>query len=423
MLLCFGVVSSDTILFPGSDIGCSFYDSLTEGVSAMKVLGIVAEYDPFHNGHLYHLLEAGKRTGPDLTLVALSPCVKQRGELALLSPVDRARCALEAGADAVFSLPVLWTLRDAEHYALGAVSLLSGLGVTHLAFGAETADPDLLGRAAGLLEEPPVAFSALLKDHLAAGKGWPAAVSAALSAFLPEAEGLLDRPNNILAVCYLRAIRRLELSLQPVIVPRSGSYHAAAVDPDAPSASALRDALMRGNYAGAGAAVPAYTGTLLRRRFLDGCVPDERILDDLLLSRLRSLSEEEYRLLPDLSEGMENALRAAGSVSRSRREIIASLSGKRYPAARISRLCAAVLLGLTKDQVENAPLPQNALLLGLRKRPEMTALWKRSSFPVISSFSEWKAAANPADLAAWRLWAQCCRLPDTLPFTEKTVVL
>ena len=120
--------------------------------------------------------------------------------------------------------------------------------MTHLAFGAETADPDLLGRAAGLLEEPPVAFSALLKDHLAAGKGWPAAVSAALSAFLPEAEGLLDRPNNILAVCYLRAIRRLELSLQPVIVPRSGSYHADAVSPSGPSASAVRGALRRGSW-------------------------------------------------------------------------------------------------------------------------------------------------------------------------------
>ena len=104
-------------------------------VSCMKVLGIVAEYDPFHNGHLHHIVEAKKKICPDLTYIVLSPCVKQRGELSLLSPVDRARCALQAGADAVFSLPVLWTVRDAEHYALGAVSLLSGLGVTHLAFG------------------------------------------------------------------------------------------------------------------------------------------------------------------------------------------------------------------------------------------------------------------------------------------------
>ena len=387
----------------------------------MKVLGIVAEYDPFHRGHLFHLREAQKRVSPDLTFIVLSPCVKQRGELALLSPADRARCALEAGADAVFCLPVSWTLRDAEHYALGAVSLLSRLGATHLAFGSENADPDLLRRSADLLEEPVPAFDAVVKEKLSAGLGWPSAVSAAMSAVLPEAAGLLDRPNNILAVCYLRAIRRLALPLQPVIVPRAGNYHAVSVDPAAPSASALRDALLRGSYAEAAAAVQDSTAAILRRRFLDGSVPDERILDILLLSKLCTMSAGEYRLLPDLSEGMENALRTAASSSRCRRELIASVSGKRYPAARISRLCACALLGLTGDQIAGAPLPENALLLGLRKRPEMTAMWKSLSFPVISSFTEWRKAASAADLAAWSLWARCCRLPDTLPFSEQII--
>ena len=396
---------------------------IMKGVPGVKILGIVAEYDPFHRGHLFHLREAQKQVLPDLTFVALSPCFKQRGELSLLSPADRARCALEAGADAVFSLPVCWTLRDAEHYALGAVSLLSRLGATHLAFGAETADLSLLRSAADMLEEPDAAFTAALKEHLDAGAGWPSAAASALSAALPAAEGLLDRPNNILAVCYLRAIRRLNLSLRPVVILRTGSYHAASVDPDAPSAASLREALYRGSYADAFAAVPDFTAALLRRRFLDAAVPQEQILDDLLLSKLRNMDEASYRLLPDLSEGMENALRSAAVTSRTRRELIASLAGKRYPAARISRLCACALLGLAKEQVECVPLPENALLLGLRKRAEMTALWKDPSFPVISSFTEWKKAAHPADLAAWRLWAQCCRLPDTLPFTEKTVSL
>ncbi|MCR5566590.1 MAG: nucleotidyltransferase family protein [Clostridiales bacterium] len=389
----------------------------------MKILGIVAEYDPFHRGHLFHLTEAQKQVSPDLTLIVLSPCVKQRGELSLLSPADRARCALKAGADAVFSLPVCWTVRDAEHYALGAVSLLARLGATHLAFGAETADPDLLSRAADLLESPTAAFSSGLKDRLSGGVGWPAAVSAALSSALPEADGLLDRPNNILAVSYLRAVRRLGLFLEPVAVPRSGSYHAAAVDPCAPSASALREALRSGSYAEAASAVPEFTAAIIRRRFLDSRIPDERVLDSLLLSKLRSMDESEYAALPGLSEGLENALRTAAAAARSRRELISSLSGKRYPAARVSRLCACALLGLRKERLEGVPLPENTLLLGLRKRPEMTALWKSSSFPVISSFPEWKKAADPADLAAWRLWAQCCRLPDSLPFTEKTVTV
>ena len=389
----------------------------------MRILGIVAEYDPFHNGHLFHLCEAKKQVSPDLTYIVLSPCFKQRGEPALLSPADRARCALEAGADAVFALPVSWTVRDAEHYALGAVSLLSGLGATHLAFGAETPHLPLLSCAAALLEQPSSEFGAAVKSALSAGKGWPAAVSAALSAALPEAAGLLDRPNNILAVSYLRALRRLGLSLTPVAVPRSGSYHAPAVLPSSPSASSVREALMRGNYASAFAALPDYSVSVLRRRFLEGAVPDDSILDQLVLSRLRSMSDAEYRLLPDLSEGMEHALRAAAASVRTRRDLIAALTCKRYPAARISRLCACAVLNLTADSLADTPLPDSALLLGLKSNPEMTALWKRLPLPVVSSFTEWNKAAHPADLAAWSLWAQCCRLPDTLPFTEKIVKL
>ncbi|MBO4471238.1 MAG: nucleotidyltransferase family protein [Clostridia bacterium] len=389
----------------------------------MKILGIVAEYDPFHRGHLHHIQEAKRLLSPDLVFVALSPCFKQRGELSLLSPSDRACCALEAGADAVFCLPVSWTVRDAEHYALGAVSLLARLGATHLAFGVETPDISLLERAADLLESPPPAFETALKSGLSAGSGYPAAFSAALSSVLPEAEGLLDRPNNTLAVCYLRAVRRLGLSLSPVLIPRKGNYHAASVDPDCPSASALRESLLCGNYFSAYKAVPEYTAQLLRSRFLEGRIPDSRVLDDLLLSRLRSMSDEEYSSLPDLSEGMENALRTAASAANTRSELLAFLSGKRYPAARISRLCACALLGLTKDQLDNQPLPDHALLLGLRRNSEMTALWKTLSIPVISSFADWKTIAAPTDLAAWRLWAQCCRLPNTLPFTEKVVAL
>lgn len=389
----------------------------------LNILGIVAEYDPFHLGHLYHITEAKTRVRPDLTFVVLSPCIKQRGTLSLLSPADRARCALQAGADAVFALPVLWTVRDAEHYALGSVSLLARLGVTHLAFGAEAEKDDLLARAADLLESPPGLFRSRLKAALSEGAGYPAALSRAVSSFLPEAENLLNRPNNILAVSYLRAIRRLALSVTPVVIRRTGDYHAPAVDSRAPSASALRDSLLRGSYAAAFGAMPGYAADLVRTRFLEGRIPDEKVLDALLIARLRSMSEYEYRRLPDLSEGLENALREAAAVCRTREELIGALSGRRYPAARISRLCACALLRVTEEQLASLPLPSEALLLGLRKNPEMTALWKARQIPVVPSFTEWKKTAHPADPAAWSLWALCCGLADTLPFSEKVIAL
>ena len=133
------------------------------------------------------------------------------------------------------------------------------------------------------------------------------------------------------------------------------------------------------------------------------------------------MSAADYAQLPDLSEGLENALRHAAFTASRQDELIGMLTGVRYPAARISRLCACALLQAAPEDFLSLPLPESALLLGLRKNPEMTALWKSLPLPVISSFTEWKKTAHPADLLAWSLWAQCCHLPDTLPFSEKTV--
>ena len=186
---------------------------------------------------------------------------------------------------------------------------------------------------------------------------------------------------------------------------------------------ALREALLHGNYREACAAVPDQSAGILRRRFLDRNIPDDGILDAILLYRLRSMTPEEYASLPDLSEGLENALRNAAVTARTRQELLDAVSCSRYPASRISRLCAYALLQVSRKDLSSVPLPESALLLGLRKNPDMTAGWKQLSLPVISSFTEWKKTAHPADLLAWRLWAQCCRLPATLPFSEKTVSL
>ena len=389
----------------------------------MTVLGIVAEYDPFHNGHLFHINEAKKRIHPDFVYVVLSPCLKQRGSLALLSPLDRASLALKAGADAVFCLPVLWTVRDAEHYALGAVSLLSSLGATHLAFGTETNNLALIQSTAELLESQPAGFRAVLKSRLSHGEGYPAALSAAAASVLPAAGEVLRQPNNVLAVCYARSVLRLHASLHPVPIQRAGNYHSQRISTAAPSSTALRTALQRGNYSETYTAVPSYTASLIHRRFMDRQVPSPTILDNLLLSRLRAMSPDDYARLPDLSEGLENALRSASRSASSRQELIDTLTCSRYPAARISRLCAHALLHISNEELSSLPLPENALLLGLRRNQEMTARWKHLSLPVISSFTDWKKAAHPADLAAWRLWTLCSHLPDTWPFSEKTISL
>ena len=384
----------------------------------MAVLGIIAEYDPFHNGHLHHLREAVSMSSPSSVLVALSGPFKQRGEAALLSPFDRASCAMAAGADAVFALPACWTVRDAEHYALGAVHCLASLGTDRLAFGAETADLSLLRQTADLLEDPPAAFRESLRDALSDGAGYPSAVSAAAGACLAESREVLDRPNNILAVCYLRAIRRLRLSIEPVVIPRSGDYHADQVCAGAPSASALRDALRRGAWQNALAALPPVSNQAVRSAFLSGRVPDPGRLDSLLLSKLRAMTPEEASHLPDCPEGLDRALAAAAAECGSREELIAKLTSRRYPAARISRLCAYVLLGLTKKSLGSETLPDRVLLLALKKNPSLTGSWKNTSLQVLTA-PEYLKAADPAEQEAWRLWALAAGLPVSWPYTQK----
>ena len=388
----------------------------------MTVLGIVAEYDPFHNGHLHHFRQAVSAVRPDAVIAALSGPFKQRGEASLFSPFCRAACAASAGADAVVALPVSWTVRDAEHYALGAVRVLSALGATHLAFGAETADLSLLDRTAALLESPPSAFHETLHAFLADGDGYPAALSRAVGSFSPECGSLLLRPNNILAVCYLRAVRRLGISLVPVVIPRAGSYHSEEIFPEYPSASALRNAFRRGDWSRALNALPDFSEKAARAAFLAGHVPDQRKLDALLLSALRSMTPLQAADLPDCSEGLERLLLRAAATASSREELIAQVSGRRYSAARISRLCACALLGLTRAQLEQEQLPDRALLLALKKNPSLTGSWKNAPVRVLTARA-WFQNASPAEYSAWQVWALACGLPASYPFTQEVITV
>ena len=383
----------------------------------MLVLGIVAEYDPFHNGHLHHLRRAMESVSPSSVLIVLSGSFKQRGEVALLSPFARARCAVACGADAVFALPMLWTVRDAEHYALGAVSMLASLGATHLSFGAETADLPLLQRTADLLEDSPVQLRDVLRTALAEGKGYPAALAEAAGACIPESRSLLGHANNILAVCYLRAIRRLGLSLSPVVIPRAGSYRAEKADPYAPSASAVRDSLCRGDW-GALSALPEASSSAVRSAFLARETPEQSRLDALLLNRLRAMTPAEASRLPDCPEGLDTALLNAARAAGSREEIISLLTTRRYSSARISRLCTYALLGITREQLENAPLPSAAMLLAIKKNPSLTGSWKNSTIQVLTP-AKWLEQAGATDLTAWRTWTLSCGLSASYPFTQK----
>ena len=393
----------------------------------MRVAGIVAEYNPLHLGHAHHLAEARRLAKADALVVVMSTVFTQRGDAALLSPTDRVRMALSAGADAVFALPSAWAVRDAEHFALGGVGILSGLGCDAISFGTEDTDLTALRTAAQLLEAPDETFSADVRTRMTAGLPYPAALSAALEAAHPGCGALLEKPNSTLAVCYLRALRRLGSSMDVVPVQRLGGYHDSALGDTLPSATALRGAILRGDWARVRAAMPEEAYRILREAALTNRIHRPEALDAALLYRLRTMSDGDYAALPDASEGIENRLAAAAEAARSREELLLSAKTRRYPYARLSRMATHALLGMNDADLKEAPLPQAAWLLGFRreKRELFNHFKEHGTLPILSKAADFDRTSPwfTAESRAYDVWALGAGLPAGLALTQGVIVI
>lgn len=387
----------------------------------MRTVGVIAEYNPLHLGHAAHLAKAREIAHADAVVVVMSGCFTQRGEAALLAPRVRAEMALRAGADAVLLLPACWAVRDAEHFALGGVSLLQRMGVDALSFGAEDDCLPLMTACAALLETPDDAFQAALRARLSAGLPYPAALAAACEARLPGAQALLSAPNNTLAVCYLRAIRRLNARITPIPVKRRGAYHATALNASSPAAGALRGAVLRGEWRAARRAMPQESFDILMREAFAGRIHRPEALDQALTLRLRCMDADAWRALPDLSEGIGDRLRGAAARHATRADILSAAKTRRYPAARLSRLCAHALLGVTQATLDAVPLPPAALPLGLTETGQaLLSQARKNGLPVLGKAADYDLSALwlQAERRAYELWALGCGLPAGMLFTQ-----
>lgn len=384
----------------------------------MTTVGIICEYDPFHRGHAHQFAEI-RRAFPDASIVCLmSGCFTQRGLPALFSPADRAAAALENGADLVLELPAAFALRDAEHFALGGVSILERLGfVTHLSFGVED-ELSVLYPAAALLEAPDEAFQNRLRFFLGMGLSHAAARGKALGERFPEAGDALQRPNNILALCYLRALRRIKSSMLPLPVRREGNYHADALSPHAfPSARAVRASILSGCQADAETAC----GYALPHSPI--CPPDA--LDQALLFRLRGMTPEELRGYPYCSEGLENRLLNAAKEAVCRETLLESVKTRRYSLTRLNRLLTQTMLYMNEALLQSYPEPEFVRLLGFRReRKALLSLLKKSRIPIVAKAAD-AARDHPLfqlEERAYDLWALGASLPARQLFRTQVVI-
>lgn len=313
----------------------------------MKIIGIICEYNPFHLGHEKQLRRIRQTFGGDCAIVcAMSGNYVQRGAPAIVDKSLRAEAAVRCGADLVLELPVTTALSSAEGFAAGGVALLARV-CDVLCFGAEDADGQaLLSAAQGLLAP---GFPPLLRRELETGKSFPAARQAALERMGIPAE-LLSRPNNILAVEYCKAILSQKAPLEIFPICREGSYHALTPDPENPSATAVRQAMVSGRdwrpY------VPSEARQLLEGAAVHTTAAGERAV----LQRLRSMTEQEFADLPYGSEGLWRKLMHASRREARLEEILTAVKSKRYTRSRLDRMVLCAFLGITAGQLaEPAP--------------------------------------------------------------------
>ena len=378
----------------------------------MKTVGIIAEYDPFHNGHAWQLEEARRLSGADAVIVVMSGFFTQRGAPACLSPFDRAACALAGGADLVALLPAAWSLRSAEGFALGAVRILQGMGTGALSFGAETADPDLLKRAAAAMDSDGIRPA--LRRELNEGLGWPAAMEKAVTALDPDLGVLLRQPNNMLAVAYLRAAARLNYDPDIFPVLRTHPHHASGFTGSLASGSGLREALFRKDWPMIQTAVPETTNRCLHQAAEQCWLVFPSGLDQAMLAKLRTMDAAEFASLPDCSEGLDQALFSASRTCVTGEQLLNQVSGKRYPRARIRRLCSSALLGLRREELPE--LPGCALIIGVRSGMEALLRPAFPDFPLLIRSRDYPSGASwfRAERRAADLWALSAGLPAGL---------
>lgn len=317
--------------------------------------GIVAEFNPFHNGHKY-LIDTIKNKDENTVTVVMSESFVQRGECACVSPYVRTEMALRCGADLVLSLPVPYATASAERFALGALSVLGGLGcVDALAFGVECDNAEMLKKCAEALECE--GFSIALEKYLNNGLSFPVARQKAIEEiFGEELSEILSSPNNILGVEYIKAINKLKLNMNIYPVTRKGVDHDSREENgNFCSASAIREKLMDGQEIEK--FLPEESYNILSKEIVNYKAPVSILaLERAIIYKLRSMTVEDFKSLPDVSEGLEYRFFDAIKTSSYLEEILEKVKTKRYTHSRIRRIIICAFLGIRKEDVL-APVP------------------------------------------------------------------
>lgn len=351
----------------------------------MPIAGIIAEYDPLHEGHLYQISHVRKRMGADTPVVcAMSGNFVQRGDFAIVRKHIRAEAAVRSGADLVLELPLPWAVSSAERFGDGGVEVLARTGlVTHLSFGSECGDTQALMRAAKALNAPE--FSALLREELTAGISFAAARERAVEKLAgTETARLLKEPNNILSVEYCKALLCRNSGIAPLAILRKGPAHNGGADKGLASASAIRGLLAeRKREEALTLMAPAMRECYLGEETAGRAPILAKTCERAILAKMRTMTAEEFQALDSGNEGLGNRFYAAVRETATLTELLDSVKTKRYAYSRVRRMALWAYLGLPPEKIP-AEIPYLRVLAANETGRELLGRMRKcASAPVL----------------------------------------
>ena len=352
------------------------------------MLGIITEYNPFHSGHKIHIEKSKEKTNSKNCIVVMSGNFTQRGEPAIFDKYIRTKMALLNGADIVLELPLCFATASAELFSLGAVDILNKTGIVkNICFGSEEGNIDNFLEVANILSNEPTLFKKNLNKFLDEGLSFPKARLKSLELFLDKNLSFLKEPNNILSIEYLKAINRLNSKILVDTIKREKtSFHSNEIYEDLASATAIRNALLNGNYKNIENVVPNNCISIIKNNIKNIHKIDDYI--DILKYILKIKNVEEIKNISDITEGIENKI-IENIDSKTITELISRTKSKRYTYTKLQRAILHIILDIKKDDIYHLTRNLNPYIrvLGFRKSSSsiLKDLMENSHVPVITN--------------------------------------
>lgn len=385
----------------------------------MKAVGVVVEYNPFHNGHLYHMEQSKIQTNADVSIAVMSGHFLQRGEPALVDKWHRTKMALLNGIDIVIELPYVFSTGNATHFSQGAIQLLDAINCDTFAFGSEQGTVQPFLSTYSLLEKNKEEYNTLIKQFVTTGVSYPQSLYMAYEKLKQKEPGEyidLSQPNNILGYHYIEAANRLKLSIKPVTIQRIQAGYHDSIDCDSTIASAtgIRKAIFEQQ---AIEEIAAYVppATLLQledwKAKYNTFISWELLWPLLRFAILRN-TPEQLTHFADVTEGIEFAIRKAAKKSDTFAEFMVNLKSKRYTWTRLQRMVTHIYTGITREQLHQFSEPTYIRLLGMTSKGQAYISENKKHFklPLISRVASTKDPMLELDIRASDMYAQCINL-------------